>query len=76
MAQAVGDVNVVVKDEKWFYTSAGVRTEGDGATAFNVSPREASALAQAGSLVSGSDVLIDEADFRDFVAASQYKARG
>lgn len=76
MAQGAGLVNVVVKDEKWFFTAAGARTEGDGSTAFDVTPREASSLAQAGSLVVASDVKILAADFTDFVAASQYKNRG
>lgn len=70
MAQTVGLVNVVVKDEKWYYDETGARLEGDGATADNVDPKEAVALALAGSLVADSDVLMDVEDFKIYVRPS------
>lgn len=76
MAQAVGLVNVIVKLNRAFYNSAGARIIGDGATAADVTPREAANIAKAGMLQAGSDVLIDEADFADFVRSLDVTARG
>lgn len=76
MPQAVGAVNVVVKSGKAFYNTAGSRIIGDGSTVADVKPLEAANLAKAGMLVAGSDVLIDEADFSDFVRSLDAVARG
>lgn len=76
MAQATGAVNVIVKLNKAFFNTAGTRIIGDGATAADVKPLEAANLAKAGMLQSGSDVLIDEADFSDFVRSLDAVARG
>ncbi len=75
MTQGAGLVNVVVKDEKWFYAATGTRTEGDGSTAVDVDPKEAANLALAGSLVVASDVKILAADYADTVRSLQNKYR-
>ena len=76
MAQTVGKVNVVVQDSKWYYDDAGVRTEGDGSTADDVTPREAANLSKAGALQADSDVLMDEADFALFIKSLDVINRG
>lgn len=76
MVQTVGLVNVVVKTGKAFYDDAGARIIGDGATADDVTPREAANLSKAGSLVASSDVLMDEADFANFVKSLESSHRG
>jgi hypothetical protein len=71
MVQTAGRVNVVVKDEKFFYQYDGTRLEGDGSTAFDVDPKEAANLALAGSLVVASDVKQLAADYTTSVTSIQ-----
>lgn len=76
MAQAAGAVNVVVKNNRAFVNLAGTRTIGDGSTVADVTPLEAANIAKAGMLQAGSDVLIDESDFANFVKSLDAVARG
>jgi hypothetical protein len=76
MAQTVGLVNVVVKSGKAYYDDANARIIGDGATADDVTPREAANLSKAGSLVASSDVLMDEADFAKYIKSLDLENRG
>lgn len=75
MVQTAGRVNVVLKDEKLAYQYDGTRVEGDGATAYDVDPKEAANLALAGSLVAASDVKLLAADYTDTVTSLQNKDR-
>ncbi len=75
MVQAAGLVNVVVKNQVGFTTSAGMTTLGDGATAADVFARDAADLAKVGALVSASDVKIRASDFSDFVLDQEDKDR-
>jgi len=75
MVQTAGRVNVVPKDEKWYYRYDGTRVEGDGSTADDVDPKEAANLSLAGSLVAASDVKILSTDFNDYVLSLQNKNR-
>jgi hypothetical protein len=75
MAQGAGLVNVICADEKWFYAANGTRTEGDGATATDVTPKEAANLAAAGSLAAATDVKILSSDLNSFIQSMDNSVR-
>lgn len=75
MVQGAGLVNVIVKNKVGYFDDASVWIQGDGATADDVTPRTAAALALAGALVAASDVKILATDFADFVRPLESKNR-
>ena len=75
MVQGAGLVNVIVANNKWYFDDAGTRIRGDGVTADDVLPKEASNLAAAGALVAASDVKILSSDFTDYITPQQNKSR-
>jgi hypothetical protein len=75
MVQAAGQVNLKVKNKVGFYDSAGVAQIGDGVTSFNVTPKTACDLADAGALAAG-DILVEPlTDFPKLVRSLDNSAR-